>query len=214
MPIKKYKPLSPDPYVGKIKGDTEFARLAHINDLVDQVNNNAPTPPISSYKVYTALLTQSGDSNVLEKVQGDTLVLGVTYFIFINEDNVDLTVFGAPDSNEGTYFVCTQVGNLPGAVNISLQYDTGAPVVTVLENTIGNVWWSYHNQGIYKADCTGGFTIDKTVFFSNPSAYYADNVIETDVTSTSVYLNSYGLTNSAYENDLLYKTPIEIRVYN
>lgn len=40
MPIKKYKPLSPDPYVGKTKGDTEFARLAHLNNLVDQINES------------------------------------------------------------------------------------------------------------------------------------------------------------------------------
>lgn len=46
MPVKKYKPQSPDPYVGKIKGDTEFARLAHLNDMVDQVNTqlNNVTP--------------------------------------------------------------------------------------------------------------------------------------------------------------------------
>lgn len=38
MALKKYKPLSPDPYVNKIKGDTEFAKLAHLNDLINQVN--------------------------------------------------------------------------------------------------------------------------------------------------------------------------------
>ncbi len=36
--IKKIKAQSPDPYLGKIKGDTELARLAHLNNLVDQVN--------------------------------------------------------------------------------------------------------------------------------------------------------------------------------
>lgn len=78
MPIKKYKPLSPDPYVGKIKGDTEFARLAHLNDLVDQVNNNAPTPPAQPYKVYTALLTQSGSSAPTAIVLENTLDNPVT----------------------------------------------------------------------------------------------------------------------------------------
>jgi hypothetical protein len=38
MPIKKIKAQSPDPYVGKIAGDTEFARLAHLNNIVDQIN--------------------------------------------------------------------------------------------------------------------------------------------------------------------------------
>jgi hypothetical protein len=35
MSIKKFKPLSPDPALGKIKGDTEFARLGHLNRLID-----------------------------------------------------------------------------------------------------------------------------------------------------------------------------------
>jgi hypothetical protein len=38
MPIKKIKAQSPDPYLGKIAGDTELARLAHLNNLVDQIN--------------------------------------------------------------------------------------------------------------------------------------------------------------------------------
>jgi uncharacterized protein (TIGR02145 family) len=38
MPIKKIKAQSPDPYLGKIAGDTELARLAHLNHLIDQIN--------------------------------------------------------------------------------------------------------------------------------------------------------------------------------
>jgi len=38
MSLKKYRPLSPDPFINKIQGDTELARLAHLNNLVDQVN--------------------------------------------------------------------------------------------------------------------------------------------------------------------------------
>jgi uncharacterized protein (TIGR02145 family) len=37
--IRKIKPKSPDPYIGKTKGDNEFARLAHLNNLVDQINS-------------------------------------------------------------------------------------------------------------------------------------------------------------------------------
>ena len=49
MPIKKFKPQSPDPSLGKIKGDTEFARLGHLNNLVDQINGTnlvGPQGPI------------------------------------------------------------------------------------------------------------------------------------------------------------------------
>ena len=37
MAIRKFKPSSPDKALGKIKGDTEFARFAHLNRLVDDV---------------------------------------------------------------------------------------------------------------------------------------------------------------------------------
>ncbi len=43
MSLKKYKPLSPDPFVNKTKGDTEFARLAHLNDLVNKINAMEPS---------------------------------------------------------------------------------------------------------------------------------------------------------------------------
>lgn len=45
MPIKKFKPLSPDPALNKIKGDTEFARLAHLNKLVDDINTSSIVGP-------------------------------------------------------------------------------------------------------------------------------------------------------------------------
>jgi hypothetical protein len=37
MAIRKFKPSSPDKALGKIQGDTEFARLGHLNRLVDDV---------------------------------------------------------------------------------------------------------------------------------------------------------------------------------
>lgn len=46
--IKKFKPQSPDPFLNKIKGDTEFARFAHLNNLVDQINNSVPTLNITA----------------------------------------------------------------------------------------------------------------------------------------------------------------------
>ncbi len=39
MAIRKFRPVSPDPSINKIKGDTEFARLGHLNRLVDDINN-------------------------------------------------------------------------------------------------------------------------------------------------------------------------------
>jgi uncharacterized protein (TIGR02145 family) len=41
MPIRKIKAQSPDPYLGKIQGDTELARLAHLNYVIDAINNGS-----------------------------------------------------------------------------------------------------------------------------------------------------------------------------
>jgi len=57
MALKKYRPLSPDPYVNKLKGDTEFARLAHLNDLVNQVQTEIDAIVPTSYTPGSVLFT-------------------------------------------------------------------------------------------------------------------------------------------------------------
>ena len=49
MPLKKFKPRSPDPYVGRIKGDTEYARFAHLNELSRSYENFTPENIIFGY---------------------------------------------------------------------------------------------------------------------------------------------------------------------
>jgi hypothetical protein len=167
------------------------------------------------YKVYTALLSQGGGSSTQELTAGNTLLLGVTYYIFINEDNVDLTIFGAPNSNEGTYFVCTQVGNLPGNVNISLQYNSGAPVVRILENNIGDMWFTYLSTGTYEINSNALFIADKTTCITSQSAYgdtgvtfiYRDNV-------NLIFIKTQDFFTQTPANDILARTMLEIRVYN
>lgn len=59
MSIKKFKPLSPDKALGKIKGDTEFARLAHLNQLIEQMRKviTLPVPQLNEIvKVTTSTL--------------------------------------------------------------------------------------------------------------------------------------------------------------
>lgn len=226
MPVKKYKPLSPDPYVGKIKGDTEFARLAHLNDLVDQVNNNTPTPPTSSYKVYTALLTQSGGDNV-QGISNGSLLIGRTYYINYVDGGPDFTNVGAPNNNVGTYFVATgTTPNTWGAVPASfdtLTYNTGAPVVTVLENTIGNIWWTFNNTGSFYINSDGLFSSTSSTLFgsffsdtigSGNDAYVFNYIVNS---SSQIILYVLRTSDNGYVNviggDGRY-CPIEIRVYN
>ena len=60
-----------------------------------------------SYKVYTALVTQSGDSQPNGIGVGD-LTIGVSYQIVDNAGSGwDFTNVGAPNNDLGTYFVAT-----------------------------------------------------------------------------------------------------------
>jgi hypothetical protein len=95
-----------------------------------------------------------------------------------------------------------------------LTYDAGAPVATVLENTIGNVWFNYDEVGSYILNSAGLFTINKTVKYINTLNPEEGNVwVENTQNVDSVYL---GTSDSSFTrtNSLLYITPIEIRVYN
>ena len=173
--------------------------------------------PPPTYKVYTALLTQSGADSPITTSTG-LLTIGVTYFINDTVIDMDFTNVGAPNNNVGTYFVATGTnpnwGTNPLGFAI-LNYNEGAPVVTVLENTIGNIWFVYNSIGSYEIITNALFSLNKTAFFiSNIIVDNASPCIIEGKTydSSSVFISSFdsGIIN----NDLLLNTPIEIRVYN
>jgi hypothetical protein len=175
------------------------------------VESKIPTP---TYKVYTALLTQSGgdDGAILENTH---LTIGVTYNI---KDNLgisgwDFTNVGAPNNNIDTSFVAT--GTTPADwTNGSLFYNTGAPVVTVLENTIGNVWFTYQSDGNYSVNSDNLFTSQKNwciqAIVVDGHTDYTGQMINSDE-STFYVITTEG---TAFVNDILTDTPIEIRVYS
>lgn len=172
---------------------------------------------VKGYKVYTALLTQSGGNSV-DSVNGqDNFNKGWTYQIISNPNNEDLTPYGAPNNTVGTYFVCNS--DVPAntfTIDLSLSYNTGAPVVTVLENTIGNVYWTYFNTGQYYANLTGAFLSDKT-FIVTPSILTPLNINGTGVGAArnnddSILVQS--IDNGGDSDGILQNFPIEIRVYN
>ena len=171
------------------------------------------------YKVFTATLIQvGGDSPNL--VIDLPLTVGVTYEIVDTDgDTVDFTNVGAPNNNVGTFFIAT--GNTPNSWGDNslgeLQYNEGAPVANVLENTIGDVWFDYRDVGHYGLESTDLFIESKTIgiaatpFYSNPTipglctlAVSGENVIRIYTTTLKPEL----------ADDYLNETFIEIRVYN
>lgn len=195
---------------GNKDNSMESKIIEDIAYLVEKSNN--PT-----YKVYTALLTQSGWDAPETKIDG-SLTIGVTYYIDQVQDGVygDFTNVGAPNNEVGTFFVAT--GNEPNSFGkTTLSYNLGAPVVTVLENTIGNIWFSYDDKGGYIIN--GNFPESKTVFvISNIGEVPADSISirgYIDINNIYIATTSVNFTgNSENLNNILFNTPIEIRVYN
>jgi hypothetical protein len=176
------------------------------------------------YKVYTALLTQSGGDDLQSQDSG-SLTIGRTYFINSTPSlyGSDFTNVGAPNNNLGTYFVAT--GTTPNwGINPDpdmLLYNIGAPVVTVLENTIGNIWFTYNDIGQYGIFSDGLFTQNKT--YTNLQLWADDSV--TNRTGFVGLSNSSELTlfnagadgtpaNYIGTSNYGFLTSIEIRVYN
>ena len=139
-------------------------RSARINRETQPVSMQDITDSIRPYKVFTALVSQAGNSANAGITSGDNLILGVTYLIELN-NNVDLTVFGAPNNDIGTIFICTVAGVLGDA---ELSFNTGAPVATILENTIGNIWFTFLGDGRYYINSNDLF-IDYKTFINGAS---------------------------------------------
>jgi hypothetical protein len=185
-----------------------------INDIVELV----PTvDPIGRpYKVYTALLTQSGGNNV-QGISNGNLLIGRTYYINYVDGGPDFTNVGAPNNNVGTYFVAT--GTTPNTWGVTpasfdtLTYNTGAPVVTVLENTIGNIYWVRQNTGAYNCISSGLFPESKTFItisaLGRPLifAFRNNSNNQIQIQTTNIEFNNIEWNNEAPGN-------FEIRVYN
>ena len=173
---------------------------------------------IQPYKVFTALLTQSGEGGESDKNGGDDIFKGVTYYINENYDNGDFTIYGSPNNNVGTWFICNQDGVVP--TGAQLLYNSGAPVATVLENTIGNVWFTYADVGIYNINSNELFSSNKTITFLQNVTDDSNNNF-TNLSYSTDFPNSFAIITAAggssapaNANGILFNTPIEIRVYN
>ena len=222
---------------GTYKKSISFKEIYLINDVEPTDSEDAFNKIIEGianfnrggaapYKVYTALLTQNGGDDPLGDNGGTAagnypeLVIGRTYYIVDNfQLECDFTNVGAPNNNVGTYFVATGTTPASWGTYGELRYNTGAPVVTVLENTIGDIWWTYDGVGRYKANLLGVFTNNKCVGFTN--IWYSDgndNYLTYDFNMYTpdgfqISTMRIDIPNDPSDNKLL-NTPIEIRVYN
>lgn len=182
----------------------------------------ALTNDLRPYKVFTALLTQTGGSDsqatYVGPSYGGNLTIGISYTIADNGVTADFTNVGAPNNNVGTIFIAT--GTVPadrGDDNTYLTFDGGAPVATILENTIGNIWFTYNDAGEYYINSSELFYLNKIYnsVTNNIDVYNFGNFqsITIDQASIAQLFLATGNVEGHY-NDILRSTPIEIRVYN
>lgn len=179
------------------------------------------------YKVYTALLTQSGGDDPLSLLSQDdpSLTIGVTYQIGDDGGSGwDFTNVGAPNNDLFTYFVATGTTPASWGNNGYLIYNTGAPVATILENTIGNVWFTYNFAGDYLVNSSDLFTNGKTFTYIGCDPNFDPNgnpVAQSQIKlndSTNILIQSFIIdtngTGVLTDGLMAYGTPIEIRIYN
>jgi|LakMenEpi03Aug12_release.lakeMendotaPanAssembly.Ray.scaffolds.fasta_scaffold103928_4 hypothetical protein len=174
----------------------------------------AATP---KYKVYTALLTQNGADDFLELSSGP-VTKGVTYVIAIDSDG-DFTNVGAPNNNENTFFVAINNETPTSYGSCVLNYNPGTPVANVLDNTIGNIWFTYLAVGVYSINSNGLFTSDQTTALTTFNDCCDYSLIDkpfiamnTFNTVDSVLISS--AIDGVYTDNVIKHMTIEIRVYN
>jgi hypothetical protein len=194
----------------------QLERLTQVTG--NSVSTTTTTTTLPVYQVFTASLTQSGGDNG-DNTSSGTLTIGVTYTIQDNSGNPDFTIVGSPNNLEGTSFIAT--GTTPDWGNdaATLSFNTGAPVVTVLENTLGNVWFTYSDVGEYIANSNNLFTIDKTTSLIGDGITNLNfSVVKTisGYNTSNISISSYDISTngSGQYDDILSHTTLEIKVYN
>jgi len=187
-----------------------------MQDIEDTINASKP------YKVFTALLTQSGedDPNNEWSSGSGAVPVGITFEITGNDEGTaDFTNIGSPNNEVGTFFVSTggNPNNWGVSDNGTLGFNTGAPVATVLENTIGNIWFTYIAVGSYQMVSDGLFPSNKTILMTptiqeveGPTDLYNTMISGPDV--NVFYISNF--YNFVKVDNFFNKIPIEIRVYN
>lgn len=206
-----------------IANDTQFIGISPTIDLTGKKSAilNEQTIPVTMeditstvrpYKVFTALLTQSGGDDP-QTITSGNLTIGVTYFIQLIE-GADFSNVGA-NNIEGEYFIATGTTPNSWGTGGQLEYNTGAPVATVLENTIGNIWFGYNADGSYSINSNGLFTINKTIGFitfnDGGGLGLGDKPFLALYYDPTLYIST--ATDGNPSDGLLFNTPIEIRVY-
>lgn len=197
MALKKYKPLSPDPYINKLKGDTEFSRLAHLNDLVNQVTQTLDDyVTLSQFGTLGDLAYQSSNNATINTFSQYDVVSGIQDTIF-QTGNFQLARTGV---NLYNYYGNNSTVNLSRAViNMSDSVNPNSPYYLNKEGKfIGQVFSSVNDQG-YNQSCFLGASCASSRgqgFLRTPDFVFGQRVVNSQYESMRLDTNRNLVINS------------------
>ena len=194
--------------------NTTYSGSAALKAMQQWYTMEDVTNTVRPYQVFTALLTQSGGDDPQYQQLG-SLIIGRTYEIGDNGVvDWDFTNVGAPNNDIGTYFVATGTTPANWGQNGVLNFNTGAPVATVLENTIGNLWFIFTSNGRYSAISNDLFIENKTAKFGGWVNLDIGSYFQFGGENDSIVEITLGTGDPVPSNNYLRNATIEIRVYN
>lgn len=199
-----------------------YKMIGYDGDFLSQKDSTGSISGIVGCKKYVALLDQSGGDNPQTASNG-SLVVGTSYEIYDYQPGDDFTNVGASSNATGVKFAAT--GTLPNnwTNGSTVLWNTGAPQVKVLENSLGNIWFGRDDVGLYSGILTGAFVDGKTtmVFGNNPNNVSYANGDMSVFGSNFTYPDSFFLSSGRVDGDgnrdaydsILQSAFLEIRVY-
>lgn len=187
-----------------------------MQDVIDTVGGGGG----GTYQVFTALLSQTGESNWINQTSG-TFTVGVTYkFDTYNGIDDFSNIGGPPAAPYGTWdgysFIATGTTPLVYTNSSSIDHNLGAPKAIILENTIGDFYFTYDDFGKFSCHSNVTFDIYKTfVTIANSNSFSGGGIgiADTDVLTNSVQIATWNAEFIPAVDNLFF-TPFEIRVYN
>lgn len=195
--------------------NTTYSGSAALKAMQQWYTMEDVTNTVRPYKVFTALLTQSG-GNDEQIISSGPVTEGVTYLIDGADGTDDFSNVGGPaaGTGNGKYFIAIN-NNVPNSYgDADLVDNNGAPVATVLENTIGNIWFTYQNYGEYIASSDNLFISNKTSVFGGYYDSDAGNGFVFGTGGDSVNQIFLFTNDGSRADNILQNVTIEIRVYN
>jgi hypothetical protein len=208
--------------------NTTYSGSAALKAMQQWYTMEDVTNTVRPYQVFTALLTQRG-GNDGQIISSGPVAEGVTYLIDGADGTDDFSNVGGPaaGTGNGKYFIAIN-NNIPNNYGkADLIYNNGAPVATILENTLGfNPYFTFTTDGIYYSNNPEWFEFvanvsSVQVFIncgSDPGEYIysakANFTYEEGILIITSFSEGTLANDVLSDSDNFLKTSIEVRVYN